>query len=517
MKKDTNSDKAGNLTKSKIFSDVIIESNKRLLYVFLAIAVLANVAVTAIKAAGIGSKYLDYTDIAVQAAVVAVVLGVTVLLSNMFKGKKASGYVMITGVTLCCAVFEYTFHGADQLFATRYIPLALSIFYFDTKISIFTLILIFLSQTTMFVIRPELRIPGPVSNTAVRYILFFMTGLGAIFGARATKKLLKLAVYEQEEASSNLANLRSIARAVIRSIELLKKEAAEQEGASREMNAISQNQAASLEEISASLEELASNSSMISETSRSLYEELDITVESVSDLKAVNDKIQTSYHETNRSLNDVAEYSNATKEQIRLTEDKFSMVKIKSADMANFVQVIDDIADKVNLLSLNAAIEAARAGDYGRGFAVVADEISKLADATTRNAKMIGNIIKDNLSLIDESGNLINQSVETMTKLNNSILTIKGVVAEVGNLIDDISVTVKAIKNLNVRIKESSKTIENSTREQKIATDESSRTGVEISTKSQEIVAIAGNLARSTMAIKELASELDRVVKEMIK
>ncbi len=506
-----------NLSKSKIFSDVIIDNNSRLLYVFIAIAVLSNVAVTVIKAVGIGSKYLTYADIGIEIAIIVVLLGLTVIASNRFKGKIASGYIMITGVVLCCAVFEYTFHGADQLFAVRYIPLALSIFYFDTRISIYTLLLVIATQAAMFYARPELRIGGPVSNTAIRFLILGFTGIGAVFGARATKKLLKLAIYQHEEANSNLANLRGIATAVIKSIETLKKETAEQENASQKMDGISQDQAAALEQISTSLEELASNSSMISETAKSLYEELAITVDSVDDLKNVNDKIQTSYNETNSSLNDVTLYSSSTREQMRITEDKFTTVKKKSDEMANFVQVIDDIADKVNLLSLNAAIEAARAGEYGRGFAVVADEISKLADATTQNAKMIGNIIKENLTLIDESGHLINQSVETINKLNSAILVIKDEIIEVGNLIADIGTTIKAIRNLNVKIHESGKTIENSTHEQKIATEESTRTTTEVTMKSQDIVTIAGDLARSTRTINGLTAELDRVVKEMIK
>jgi methyl-accepting chemotaxis protein len=215
-------------------------------------------------------------------------------------------------------------------------------------------------------------------------------------------------------------------------------------------------------------------------------------------------------------LNEVTEYSRSTEDQIKLTENKFETVKIKSSEMANFVQVINDIADKVNLLSLNAAIEAARAGDAGRGFAVVADEISKLADATTSNAKEIENIIKENLRMIDESGHLINLSVGTMSKLNNSIVTIKDEITEVGNLITDIGVTIKTIKNLNLKIHESSKTIENSTHEQKIATDESTKTAFDIAQKSQDIVNIAVSLARSTTAINDLTFELDKTVKEML-
>ncbi len=110
-----------------------------------------------------------------------------------------------------------------------------------------------------------------------------------------------------------------------------------------------------------------------------------------------------------------------------------------SEEMTGIAGIISDISDQINLLSLNAAIESARAGEAGRGFAVVADEISKLADKTAFNVKDIDRIIRGNSQLIAGGMNSINSMMELFGAVVNDIGQISGLIEKITSYMDEQS------------------------------------------------------------------------------
>ncbi|AZN42492.1 methyl-accepting chemotaxis protein [Paenibacillus albus] len=250
---------------------------------------------------------------------------------------------------------------------------------------------------------------------------------------------------------------------------------------------------ASTNEISVTTEEVARGSMVQAESAQTATELVKKLTDAASQVsKRAQEAVELTV-QTNSGAEAGGEAVRRTIESMENLMDRMSKLEKDSNQIGMIIQVINEISEQTNLLALNAAIEAARAGEQGRGFAVVADEVRKLAERSSDSTKQIVSIIAGMQNSTQESVDAVRETADLSRQTGQELERIIAMVGEVARQSEGIAT-------------ESQKQVSGA--------QEAMREIESIAAVSEEAAAAAEETAGSSHTLSTLSESLNEVVKK---
>ena len=277
----------------------------------------------------------------------------------------------------------------------------------------------------------------------------------------------------------------------------------------------------SIEKLAASVfesKELSESVAVASEEMAATLSDVAITTSKASKL---SQQVDNAAKEGNNVVNETSESIDQIRVGVEKTQKVMSGLEHSSVQIGEIIGMIEDVADQTNLLALNAAIEAARAGEAGRGFAVVADEVKNLSSKTSSSTKQIASIISaiqkdinEAMHSIDEEKMRVAHGVENSSRASNQIVSIMGLSSESSEMINMISVATEEQSATTSDISRKIHQISESTSEIQFQMNKSIETFEELSKTAELIYNTVGKFKVGNFhdTVKDLIQELNMKV-----
>ena len=220
-----------------------------------------------------------------------------------------------------------------------------------------------------------------------------------------------------------------------------------------------------MKEIRNSAEQVQEGADQVSNAAQSLSEGSTEQASSIEELSATMDDISHKIDSTVKITEEVAKLSNDAEKAVNVSTNKMDEmsramqdITEKSQEINKIIKTIDDIAFQTNILSLNAAIEAARAGAAGKGFAVVADEVGNLAQKSAKAAQNTSSLIEEAIDAIGKGAKLSEETAQSLVVVSEQSKKINSMISNISLASDEQA---KGVKQVSVGIDQISSVVQN--------------------------------------------------------